>query len=321
MDAKTRQSGLANTYAQPSRGKFARIWESRGYKLFDAFLAKFDDDRTMTLASSLSFYTILSLAPLSVVILFAFSKLDPSLLDRFLLEAKNLVGGSGSGAIEAAIESAKSQKMTGTLATVVSLLVVLVSASAMFAEIRASLAIVLRSPPQPPLTEGFAKKTWGVIRDRLLSIGFALTFVLIMAVSLVISAVLSATAQELGFARIEMPLSFLLYTGIFTLLLMYGAKKGLKFKDAVRGGAVTGALFLLGKALIGLYIGNSSVANSYGAAGSVVALLVWIYYAVLIVFSGAHIAWLLAGKHYLRYQNQTATVSQIKPVKKGPRTV
>jgi membrane protein len=306
--------------SSPKRGILERFWSSRAYRLLSAFFTKFDDDRTMTLASSLSFYTILSLAPLSVVILFAFSRLDPTLLDRFILEARNLVGEGGSGAIEASIESARSQKLSGTVATFVSLLVVLVSASAMFGEIRASLAILLRSPPQPPLTEGFYKKTWAMVRDRLLSIGFALTFVLIMAVSLVISAVLSATAQELGFARIEMPLSFLLYSTIFTLLLMYGAKKGLPFRDAVRGGVLTGALFIIGKTLIGLYIGNSTVASSYGAAGSVVALLVWVYYAVIIVFSGAHVAWLLSKKHYLRYEQQPAvTISPLRRPQRKPK--
>jgi membrane protein len=71
-------------------------------------------------------------------------------------------------------------------------------------------------------------------------------------------------------------------------------RKGLEFQDAARGGCVTGVLFILGKVLIGLYLGSSSIASSYGVAGSVVALLAWIYYAVLIVFSGAEIAWLLA---------------------------
>ncbi len=301
MATNSRKLRLETAKQPLARGKLERFWHSRAYQLLNAFLAKFDDDRTMTLASSLSFYTILSLAPLSVVILFAFSRLDPSLLDRFVIEARSLVGSGGSAAIEASIESARAQKTSGIIATIISFLVVLISASAMFGEIRASLAILLRSPPQPAITEGFYKKTWSIVRDRLLSIGFALTFVLIMAVSLVISAVLSATAQELGFASIETPLSFLLYSCLFTLVLMYGTKKGLPFKDAIRGGAFTGGLFIAGKTLIGLYIGNSSVASSYGAAGSVVALLVWIYYAVIIVFSGAHIAWLLSNKNYRRY--------------------
>lgn len=316
MDKHGKNRGVRAAPKKAARGNFARFW-SNAYELLNAFVKKFDDDRTMTLASSLSFYTVLSLAPLSVVILFAFSRLDPSLLDRLVLEARNLVGVGGSGAIEAAIESARRQKITGTFATLVSLLVVLVSASAMFADIRISLAIVLRSPPAPVVNHTWAHSALAVVGDRLLSIGFALTFVLVMAISLVISAVLSATAQEYGFARIEMPLSFLLYSCIFTLLLMYGTKKGLHFRDAVRGGALTGALFIVGKALIGLYIGNSSVANSYGAAGSVVALLVWIYYAVIIVFSGAHVAWLLASSHYKRYGREGATVSQLRPASRS----
>lgn len=314
MDKPGKKRGAKPDSGTRERGKFARTLRN-AYELASAFAKKFDDDRTMTLASSLSFYTVLSLAPLSVVILFAFSKLDPSLLDRMILEARGLVGPGGSEAIEAAIDSARRQRLAGPLATIVSLLVVLVSASAMFADIRASLAIVLRSPPAPVAHHSWAHSAWAVVSDRLLSIGFALTFVLVMAISLVISAVLSATAQELGFASIEMPASFLIYSGIFTLLLMYGAKRGLRLRDALRGGMLTGALFLVGKALIGLYIGNSSVASSYGAAGSVVALLVWIYYAVIIVFSGAHVAWLLTSSHYKRYGREGATVSRLRPRK------
>ena len=280
--------------------------KERAGKFFDAFGQKFDDDGTLTLAASLSFYTILSMAPLSVVVLFTFSRLDPSLLARFVAEMRNLVGNAGGSAIESAIESARLKPVTGGLASAVSLLVVLVSASAMFGEIRASLAILLRSAPATAGQESLLRKSWSVVRDRLLSMGFALTFVLIMAMSLVISAFLSAAAQSAGFLRVELPLSFAIYSAIFTLLLMYGAKHGLKFRDALRGGGVTGVLFIAGKFLIGLYIGNSTIANSYGAAGSIVALLAWIYYAVIIIFSGAHVAWLLAERRYETYGQKSA---------------
>lgn len=317
MDKQGRKRRRTTAAPATGRGKFARLRHD-AYLLFCAFLQKFQDDRTATLASSLSFYTVLSLAPLSVVILFAFSRLDPSLLDRLLIEARNLVGPGGSEAIELAIDSARRQRLTGTFATLVSLVVVLVSASAMFADIRASLSVVLRSPPAMAAHHNWARSVWAILSDRLLSIGFALTFVLVMAISLVISAVLAATAQELGFSSVEVPASFLIYSAIFTLLLMYGTKRGLHFRDAIRGGTLTGALFIAGKALIGLYIGNSSVANAYGAAGSVVALLVWIYYAVLIVFSGAHVAWLLASDHFKRYGRDTASVTPLRAV--GART-
>ncbi|MGZ3706649.1 MAG: YihY/virulence factor BrkB family protein, partial [Bdellovibrionota bacterium] len=261
---------------------------------------------------------VLSLAPLSVVMLFTFSRLDPDLLSHFVDEMQSLVGDAGGAAIGNAINSARSRPITGGLASLVSLLVMLVSASAMFAETRASLAILLRSPPDKRPRAGILRETWGVIRDRLLSMGFALTTLLIMAISLLISAFLSAAAQRAGFLRIEMPVSFMLYAALFTLLLMYGAKPGLKFRDSLRGGALTSALFLIGKSLIGLYIGRSSVANAYGAAGSVVALLVWIYYAVIIVFSGAHVAWLLAGRRYRSYGHKKPhRVTPLAPPKRS----
>jgi membrane protein len=283
---------------------------------FSAFVQKFNADRTLSLAASLSFYAILSLAPLSVVVLFAFSRLDPSLLDRLAGELNNLMGDAGASAIQNAIDSARQKPITGGLASLASLLVVLISASAMFGEVRSSLAIIFRAPLSASKDATFFRETWDLVRDRLLSMGFALTFVLIMAISLVLSAVVSATAQRLGFLGIELPVSFTLYTGIFTLLFMYGSQTGLPFRDAFRGGALTGALFLLGKSLIGLYIGHSSISSSYGAAGSMVALLAWIYYAVIIVFSGAHVAWLLSKSRFQHFTEQENKVASFPAPKK-----
>jgi membrane protein len=276
---------------------------------FSAFVQKFNVDRTLSLAASLSFYAILSLAPLSVVVLFAFSRLAPPLLDRLAGELNNLMGDAGASAIQNAIDSARQKPITGGLASLASLLVVLISASAMFGEVRSSLAIIFRAPLSSSKDTTFFRETWDLVRDRLLSMGFALTFVLIMAISLVLSAVISATAQRVGYLGVELPVSFVLYTSIFTLLFMYGAQTGLPFRDAFRGGALTGALFLLGKSLIGLYIGHSSISSSYGAAGSMVALLAWIYYAVIIVFSGAHVAWLLSQGRFRNFSAEETKVA------------
>lgn len=283
----------------PDRGKISRfrLWREKVVEFVTALVEKFSADRTMTLAASLAFYTILSLAPLSVLILFAFSQLDGALVDRFIREANGLVGYSGGSAIELAIRSARDRPLAGGLASLVSLTVILVSAGAMFGELRESLAIILRSGAPPAKDESFVTATWQLIRAKLLSIGFALTFVLILAISLVISAFLSAIAESLGLLYVELPISFTIYAGIFSLLLMYGTYRGLGWRDASRGGMITAALFILGKVGIGLYIGNGSVASAYGAAGSVVVLLIWIFYASLIVFTGAQAAWLLSSRN------------------------
>lgn len=281
----------------PAKGP---LWP-RIKKFAVAFAEKFSGDRTTTLSASLAFYTILSLAPLSVLILFAFSRLDEQLVDRFIQETNALVGYSGGSAIELAIRSAQGKPISGSIASLVSLVVILVSAGATFGELRDSLAIVLRSGEKKQESSNFFQTSWQLVRERLLSSGLALTFVLILAISLVLSAFFSAAAESVGLLYVEMPISFTLYSVIFSLLLMYGTHNGLKFRDAVKGGMITSFLFMAGKVLIGLYIGNNSVAGSYGAAGSVVALLLWIFYASLIVLAGAQVAWLLSsrGAEYL----------------------
>lgn len=295
------QNNEVNSTASIKRFWPWEYWRTELETFFPAFGGKFSRDRTTTLAASLAFYTVLSLAPLSVVILFAFSQLDQSLIDRFANETARLVGSSGGSAVLAAIESAKARPATGGLASIVSFLVVLVSSGAMFAEVRDSLSIVFENVEPTEVPSSFLGKSWSLLRTRLLSAGFALTVVLIMAISLVLSAFLTAMAERAGLVSIDLVISLSLYAAIFTLLFMYGTKPGLRFRDAVRGGALTAVLFIAGKILIGFYVGNSSVANSYGAAGSLVALLVWIYWATLIVFSGAQCAWLLAENRYRTY--------------------
>lgn len=284
-------------------------WKDELETFFPAFGEKFVHDRTTTLAASLAFYTVLSLAPLSVVILFAFSQLDRSLIERFANETARLVGTSGGSAVLAAIESARARPMAGGLASFISFLVVLVSAGAMFAEVRDSLSVVFEHADPKTGPTSFLGKSWGLVRTRLLSAGFALTVVLVMAISLVLSAVLTAAAEKVGLVSLDLLISFSLYGAIFTLLFMFGTKPGLKLRDAARGGMVTSLLFIAGKILIGFYIGNSSIANSYGAAGSMVALLVWIYWATLIIFSGAQIAWLLSQGRYRTYEQQANVLS------------
>lgn len=277
-----------------------RIRLNETKRFFYLLAEKFQADRTTTLAASLAFYAVLSLAPFSVLILFGFSQLDEHLVDRFIEEANIVVGYSGGSAIELAIRSAQGRPLSGGLASLISLALVLFSASALFSEIRESLAIVFRSGYPRAQKAHFAHATWQLVRDRLLSAGFALASVIGLAIFLVLSAFLSAAAELIGLLHLELPISFVLYTAAFSLLFMYGTYRGLRWRPAVKGAVLTSALMILGKALIGFYISNSSVAGAYGAAGSVVALLLWIFCAALILFTGAQAGWLFStrGREY-----------------------
>jgi membrane protein len=182
-------------------------------------------------------------------------------------------------------------------------MLVLFSASAMFSELRESLAIVFRSAAPASRSTHFIHTTWQLVRDRALSAGFALLFVIFLACFLLVSAVLSAVSEFVGILHLELAISFALYTVAFSLLFMYGTYRGLKWKPAAKGAVIASLMMILGKTLIGFYIGNSAVAGAYGAAGSVVALLLWIFCASLIMLTGAQAAWLLSarGREYMAH--------------------
>jgi len=272
----------------------ARLEETK--RFFYLLAEKFQADRTTTLAASLAFYALLSLAPLSVLILFSFSQLDDHLVDRFIEQANRIVGYSGGSAIELAVRSAQGRPVSGGFASLVSLALVLFSASAMFSELRESLAIVFRSGRSTARKTHFIHTTWHLARDRMLSAVFALVSVVGLACFLIVSALLSAVADFFGMLRLELLISFGLYTAAFSLLFMYGTQRGLGWRAALKGAIVASALMILGKTVIGFYIGNSFVAGAYGAAGSVVALLLWIFCAALIMLIGAQAGWLLSSR-------------------------
>jgi membrane protein len=263
---------------------------------------KFVSDRTTTLSASLAFYSVLALAPLTVLILFSFSLLDEQLIDRFVEETNNLIGYSGGSAVELVVRSARAKPLSGGIASLVSLGIVLFSAGALFSELRESLGIVLRCERKKvaPEEDSFLHAAWRTVKSRLMATALALGSVVTLAVFLLLSTILSAVAEYFGFLHLELPFSFLLYSGIFSLLYMYGTYDGLKFRDALKGAMVTAVLFLLGKTAIGYYISSSSASGAYGAAGSIIALLLWIYCASLIVLVGAQAGWLLSprGKEF-----------------------
>jgi membrane protein len=171
----------------------------------------------------------------------------------------------------------------------------LLSASLIFGELKTALnQILLKKNEAPPEMSG-----WQVfshfIKSRILHIGFALSFIFIMVVSLTVSSVISATFSVYkDFYRVlNIGVSFVFYVGAFSLLFRYLPDKKIYWKNCIHGGLITAVLFVIGKELIGLYLGNSAIGSAYGAAGSIIVLLVWVYYSSLITFVGAHVSSLL----------------------------
>jgi membrane protein len=142
-----------------------------------------------------------------------------------------------------------------------------------------------------------AKGWWKLLRTRVLSFGMILGIAFLLMVSLVLSAVVSALGDWWGLHALDVLLSFALTTVLFAMIYKVIPRVRIAWRDVWVGAAVTAALFAIGKWLIGLYIGRSSTASAFGAAGSLVVLMVWVYYSSQIFLLGAEFTRLYAEEH------------------------
>lgn len=261
--------------------------------LSDRFQKKF----TTTWASSLAFYTSLSLAPLLILFLIVTSQLNPQLQQLFINQINLLMGENAATAIVAILESAKSRPDLISFSGFISLATLLFSASLIFGELRAALNLIFENP----VTQdefSFWQTTWFFFKARFFQMGLVLGFLFIIIVSLIVSTFISSTftgATALD-AVVNISASYLIYIFLFSILFHYVPQTCLPWKRSIQGGAITSFLFIIGKELIGIYLGNSAFSSSYGAAGSLVVLLVWVYYSAIIIFVGAHISFMLHEK-------------------------
>lgn len=249
------------------------------------------DDKAPRLAAALSYYTLFSLAPI-LIIAIAIAGLvfgQEAARGQIVGQIQSLVGVDGGKAIEAMLQSA-SQPTTGKLATIIGFVTLLIGATGAFVELQDAMNTIWEVRPKP------GRGIKGMLFDRLFSFGVLLGVGFLLLVSLVISAALSAFTALLNRVTpassfvahgLNLVLSFGITTLLFALIFKILPDVRLRFRDVWLGAAVTAGLFTIGKFVIGLYIGRGAVASAYGAAGSLVALLVWIYYSTLILFLGA----------------------------------
>lgn len=200
------------------------------------------------------------------------------------------------GMLKAAREPAK-----GVVATLAGLVMLLLGATAIFSELQNALDRIWRVPP-PAKESGI----WHLLRTRLLSFGLVLGLGFLLAVSLVVSAALAALGKWWGgwfegwdvFLEIlNFAVSFAIFTLLFAMIYKIMPRANIPWRDVWTGAAVTALLFTTGKVLIGLYLGKSSLASGFGAAGSLVVLIAWVYYSAQIFLLGAEYTWVYANRH------------------------
>ena len=260
-----------------------------------AFTA-WNDDHAQSMGAALAYYTLFSMAPLLLIVIaivgFIFS--EEAARGEIAGQFQSLMGEQGALAVQALVESVN-QPTQGFIATLIGGGLLLIGATTVFGELQNSLDRIWRAPVRDR-SDGL----WRLIRSRLLSFGMILGIGFVLMVSLVLSAGLSAIEKwwsprfeglEVMANGVNFIFSFILTTGLFALIYKIMPQVRIHWSEVWIGAALTSLLFTIGKFLIGLYIGRSGVTSGFGAAGSLVALLIWVYYSAQIFLMGAEFTW------------------------------
>lgn len=274
-------------------------WSSPRYLLTESF-KEWRDDNASRLAAALSYYTIFSLPPLLVISLAIAGRFydRQAAQEQLLIQAGQLIGQSGSEAIGQILENA-SDPTLGSLAAVISVAVLLFGASGVFNELQASLNQIWEIEPKP------SRGLIGTIKDRLFSFGLVLGIGFVLLVSLIFSTILAGVSEYVfdtvpaivSAARvINFIVSFGVYTVLFALIFKIIPDVQIQWRDVWLGAGATALLFSVGKWAISVYLGQSAPASAYGAAGSLIILLLWVYYSAQILFFGAEFTQVYANR-------------------------
>jgi membrane protein len=269
--------------------------------LFKDAVSEWAADNASSLSAALAFYTLLSLAPLLVLItgiiglVFGQEAGQGELMNRF----GSILGPEGAKTLQGIVSHAQN-RFSGIVATVLSIIVLVFSVSGVFYQLQTSLNVVWE------VTQESTGGIWGVVRKRLPSFSIIPVIGFLLIVSTAATAVVSAFGHFLGglfpgvsvlLQVVNFLLSFVVVSVLFALIYKILPDVRVAWRDVWLGSAVTALLFSIGKFAIGLYLGRSSISSTYGAAGSLVVLLLWVYYSSQIFFFGAEFTQIYSNRY------------------------
>ncbi len=272
-----------------------------GWALLRDTYREWQADKVPRLAAALSYYTIFSIAPLLIVVIavagLAFG--EEAVRGQLDNQIQGLIGREGADTIQEIIANS-SRPADNILATVIGVVTLLLGASGVFGQLQEALNTVWGVEPKP------GQGILAIVKDRFFSFTMVLGVGFLLLVSLIISTVLSAVntfavgllpGWETLFMILNQVISFLVITLLFGMIYKVLPDVKIAWRDVWVGAAITALLFTIGKALIGLYLGNSSIASTYGAAGSFAVILVWIFYSAQILLFGAEFTQVYAKRY------------------------
>lgn len=272
--------------------------------LFKETFAEFTKDKATRLAAALAYYTIFSLAPL-LIIAIAVSALvlgQKGATEQISYQLRDLVGGAGAATIQSMIESAN-QPRSGIIAAIVGVATLLFGASGVFGQLQDALNTVWHA--EPTASNGVL----GFIRDRFLSFAMVFGTGFILLVSLVLSAGIAAMSKifagmvpgiVVASEAANFVLSLILVAALFAMIFKILPNTPIGWRDVWRGAFVTSLLFTMGKFALGFYLGRGAIASSYGVAGSLIVILLWVYYSSMILLFGAEFTKVYSRHHGTR---------------------
>ena len=283
-------AGGARRYRKPLKSFRWRDIES----IFAASLTDWSKHKAPRLGASLAFYTLLSLAPLLLVLVSVVGMVlgRQTAENDIVAQVRAAVGSQGATAARALLAASRNTTH-GILATGFGMLTLLFGASGVLIELRDALNTIWEVPT--PELNGL-KKISGLLKERLFSFAMVLAIGFILVVSLAVSTWVAALgawsasllpAPEVILHALNFLVSLFIITGLFSAIYKFLPDVRIEWHDVLLGGAVTSALFGVGKLALGLYLGKASFASMYGAAASMVVLIVWVYYSGQIFFLGA----------------------------------
>src|SRR5215203_537129 len=265
------------------------------WKVIVQSLKNFAEDKIPKYSASLAYTTIFSLGPLLIVIIFLCSIFfgEEAIQGRINDQMEQFIGNDAALQIQTIIKNA-SLNNKGTLALVIGIITLIIGATAVFAEIQDSINTIWGLKAKPN------KGLWKILRNRFLSFSVIVSLGFLLLVSLALSAVIEALNERLKasfpdvaviiFYILNLVISFVVITALFAVIFKVLPDAKTKWKDIFPGALASGILFMIGKFAISFYIGKAHVGSTYGAAGSLVIILLWVYYSAMILYLGAEFA-------------------------------
>jgi membrane protein len=274
----------------------------RFYHLARKSVEAWFDDYAASMGAAIAYYTVFSIAPLLIIVIAVAGVVfgREAVEGQIVAQIADLIGVETAMGVQGLIRSA-SRPASGTVATIISIALLLIGATSVFAELQTALDRIWRVP-----VAAQRAGWWVTLRARVLSFGLILGLAFLMMVSLIVSAAVAAFAKwasgmipaaEMVLHGINLGISLAISSTMFAMIYKFMPQARIEWRDVWVGAAVTAVLFEVGKIGIGMYLGKSGMTSAYAAAGSLVVLLIWVYYSAQIFLLGAEFTWVLATEH------------------------